>query len=517
MSEAVTVDTSGGTPRIAVDVGGVTRYASYASGTGGSALTFTYTPQVGDVDLDGVTVSSPVDLNGGTIVDLNGNPITNLTFTPPNTANVKVDYPSLSMDFINSDYILSGTHYATLPSFLTAAGGSFTRNSVGTYFDSSGNLQTAGNNTPRFDHDPVTHVAKGILIEEQRTNGVRNNNMQGSVAGTLGGGGVLPTTWQTTGSNGISIAVNGTGTESGISYIDIRFFGTTTTAGPRGVAFNTLTGCSATPSGNNKLSAYLKLQAGNLTNVSYWALIGQGRDIGGTPTGEYRASTPVFTSAALSQQRYNSSLVFTNAATDHYMPYLEFYPTGAGVPIDVTVRVGMPQCEQGAFVTSVIPTTNATVTRQSDIITVPTGGWYSQLSGTLYGYGTSVVMGIDHRLATVRKNASDYYGLRVTAANQAQLVAYDVGGIKSVTSGGVVPSGDVKIAAVQNSNDLAVAYNGGSLNSSAAWSPVTAAYLAIGYDGVALASGFAFMNGYIKGIKYYPNRISNTQLQLLTQ
>jgi hypothetical protein len=89
---------------------------------------------------------------------------------PPNTANVKVDYPSLSMDFIAGDYILFGTHYATLPSFLTAAGGSFTRNSVGTYFDSAGVMQTATAHTPRFDYDPVTLQPKGLLIEEQRTN-----------------------------------------------------------------------------------------------------------------------------------------------------------------------------------------------------------------------------------------------------------------------------------------------------------------------------------------------------------
>ena len=48
MSEAVTVT---GTPRIAVDVGGQTRYATYISGSGTNALTFTLSPQAGDVDL----------------------------------------------------------------------------------------------------------------------------------------------------------------------------------------------------------------------------------------------------------------------------------------------------------------------------------------------------------------------------------------------------------------------------------------------------------------------------------
>src|SRR3569623_848164 len=46
--EHVTVDTSGGTPRLALTVGGATVYAAYASGSGSSALVFTYTVQNGD-------------------------------------------------------------------------------------------------------------------------------------------------------------------------------------------------------------------------------------------------------------------------------------------------------------------------------------------------------------------------------------------------------------------------------------------------------------------------------------
>lgn len=62
MSEPVTVT---GTPRIAMNVGGKTRYATYDSGSGTSTLTFAYTMTSGDLDLNGITLSSPVDLNGG--------------------------------------------------------------------------------------------------------------------------------------------------------------------------------------------------------------------------------------------------------------------------------------------------------------------------------------------------------------------------------------------------------------------------------------------------------------------
>jgi hypothetical protein len=86
-SEPVTVT---GTPRIAINVGGVTRYANYVSNTG-SALTFSYQVQAGDFDPNGISFDTPqLDLNGATITDLAGNPLSNLSFTAPNTSNLKV-------------------------------------------------------------------------------------------------------------------------------------------------------------------------------------------------------------------------------------------------------------------------------------------------------------------------------------------------------------------------------------------------------------------------------------------
>jgi hypothetical protein len=73
--------------------------------------------------------------------------------------------PSLDMDFSTG----------TLDPRIT-----FTRASTATYFDVTGALQTAATNAPRFDYNPVTHAARGLLIEVARTNLLLNSATLGT-------------------------------------------------------------------------------------------------------------------------------------------------------------------------------------------------------------------------------------------------------------------------------------------------------------------------------------------------
>ena len=69
-SESVTVDTTGGTPRIEVRFGppGNSRYAGYMRGSGGAALVFAYVVMAGDADSNGLNVrANMLELQGGTI------------------------------------------------------------------------------------------------------------------------------------------------------------------------------------------------------------------------------------------------------------------------------------------------------------------------------------------------------------------------------------------------------------------------------------------------------------------
>ncbi|NIF30162.1 DUF4347 domain-containing protein [Pantoea sp. Tr-811] len=72
-SEPVVVDTSTGTPRLAVNIGGVTRYATYVSGSGTSALVFEYSIQPGNNSTSGISLGASIDLDGGSLTDAAGN------------------------------------------------------------------------------------------------------------------------------------------------------------------------------------------------------------------------------------------------------------------------------------------------------------------------------------------------------------------------------------------------------------------------------------------------------------
>lgn len=74
------------------------------------------------------------------------------------------------------------------PSSIGLADGSITRASVGTFFDSNGNLQTAPINQPRFTYNRVTGLFEGVLIEAASSNLLLNSATLGNQSVTLTSG-----------------------------------------------------------------------------------------------------------------------------------------------------------------------------------------------------------------------------------------------------------------------------------------------------------------------------------------
>lgn len=515
-SEAVNVDTGAGTPRIVLDVDGVTRYATYASGTGTANLTFTYTATAGDADLNGIGISSSnIDLNGGSISDLNGNPLSSVAFTAPVTSGVKVDYPSLAMDFLyDSDgrYTLNGTVYNDLSSFLGAAGGSFTRASVGTYFDSSGVLQTASSGTPRFDYDPVTNAAKGILIEESRTNVLANSQASGAVAGTPG---TLPTGWSIVyNPSGFSTQIVGSGTQNGMQYIDLRIYNNTVAS-----EFQVQAGpCSTTTSGTVWTgSLYLKIVGGSTTGFTQIRSRMTWRTSGGAYVGQ--SATNVIGSLGATNFYRGIVTAAAPATTGKVCSILNLY--AGSTALDLTLRIAAPQLEQGYFATSYIPTTAGAVTRQADNLIVPTsGGWFDASEGALMTQGVIPFLGgtTYPRTATLTDGTlTNYMALyvedAVADARRSEIVSG--GGVQmsqpltAYSAGTTLRQG---VTYQLNNSNIAMGGTLGTTDTSVTVPTVTS--LAIGGHSASVAR---YLNGWMQKVKYYPRRVGNTQLQLLTQ
>lgn len=74
MNEAILVT---GTPQLALNIGGSTVQANYASGSGSATLVFSYTILAGQTDTNGIGIAAnSITLNGGTLKDAAGNPAT---------------------------------------------------------------------------------------------------------------------------------------------------------------------------------------------------------------------------------------------------------------------------------------------------------------------------------------------------------------------------------------------------------------------------------------------------------
>ena len=207
---------------------------------------------------------------------------------------------------------------------------------------------------PRFND-----IARRLLIEGQRTNSFRNPRCEGAVAGTPG---TMPTFWSVGATLGLTSSVVGTGTEDGLSYVDVRFFGVPTSTGSLQINHDTAT--TGVSDGQVwTYSLFSRLVGGSLANLGQAALVAS------AGTGNTVASyTPQ--SSRLGSNR-NTSIVTAAGGATNVLARWRISVT-INLAVDFTVRLGAIQLELGAFVSSpIFPSvgTPATSTRGADNVT----------------------------------------------------------------------------------------------------------------------------------------------------
>jgi hypothetical protein len=389
---------------------------------------------------------------------------------------------------------------------------------VGEYIPTTSTINSA----PRFDHNPTTGESLGLLVEEQRTNSIRNNTMVGAVAGTPG---TLPTNWSTfTSLTGLTRQIVGTGTENGISYLDVKLSGTPSAAGSYFLQFETSTGVAASNGQTWTSSGYFKLAGGSLTGITTRNIAASLRDSGGGELGRVvTAFTP--TSSDIITQRVQATVTNNNASTAAQLNYIELVLSGAA--IDITLRIGLPQLEQGAFATSVILTDNTAPlgkTRNADVANI-TGtnfsSWYRQDEGTVF-------------VDALRSYSGNFPAFpNIVQFNDGTVnnlfAIYGISGGQAVTnftiqSGGVAQTDFVQVATnVPGPNRIAqalavnssmLAANGAlTLQDSSVAMPVGINRVTIGADRLSLSQ----WGGHIRRLVYWGQRLPNNVLQAITQ
>lgn len=177
------------------------------------------------------------------------------------------------------------------------------------------------------------------------------------------------------------------------------------------------------------------------------------------------------------------------------------------------------QLETAQTPTSYIPTTTVAVTRASDVLTMPTGGWYNATVGSFMVAGDDPYMG-----------SPSWPGLASlddgTAANAMHLYLDDAGadakkaeiyvggtGTLNLTGAAYTAGATLKQAMGYELNNSIVSMDGtlSALDTVVAIPAVTTLRLAYARGGTSPLSG------HIRTFKYYPLRATNTQIGLLSQ
>jgi hypothetical protein len=383
----------------------------------------------------------------------------------------------------------------------------FTRASTGSFFNSAGVLSSAATNEPRFDYNPSTLAAQGLLIEEARTNLLLQSAD-------------FTTTWGTT---NVTITANVLASPTG--NVDADLVIDTSASTEHYFAQN----CSTNTNQAYTQTVYAK--AGTAPSFRMMAVaIGSSSttsDIVFTQTaGVFTASgvAGLITSAtatAVGNGWYRCAITYTlnGTVTLHQMriyPYLSGIYVGTGLG---TYFFGA-QLEVGSFPTSYIPTTTTALTRAADVASVNTlSPWYNATEGTLYAevvyLGQLIGAGAETNSISLNDGTSDNRINVRTVRNPTnpQLdVLATTASVTQMDTAGFTPG----VVGTTYKRALAYALNSAQhcVDGTLDGATDTSFTVPTGINVLTLPTSVCAL--YARRITYYPRRLTNADLQTIT-
>jgi hypothetical protein len=440
-----------------------------------------------------ISVTSTADATGSSPSDLFMRLVSDagsLTYTGDGTSGLYIWGAQLEVGSAVTPYIQS-------PSVFTS------RASSGTYVGGNGLIQTATTNEARYDHDPVSLISKGLLLEEARTNLVLRSEEFDNAYWTK---------------SGATVSADQTASPIGTVTADKLIESAANSEHWAGRLFLGLPSAIYTCSiyakaaertelsifidtSVNRRTAYFNVSNGTLGAIS----TGITSTIQNIGNGWYRCSITLDAAEGMTNAVYTAAIGNSNIYLGDGTSGIYFW--GA-------------QLEVGAFPTSYIPTTSATVTRAADISTsvatsVFESSWYRQDEGTnLIEFretdrtGTRTPRSLSDGTASSRIDA--FLSSSLTVNNRLAIagVSYNPGN-STLSAAGTV---NKHVASAAPGSAIAVT-NGTLSTESAPPSLPVVNRIVIGADSI----GGTPFTGTISRLTYWPTRLGNEVLQRITQ
>jgi hypothetical protein len=363
-------------------------------------------------------------------------------------------------------------------------------------------LTSAAIDAPRFDYNPSTLAAQGLLIEESRTN-------------SLWQSADFTTTWSQT---NVTTTANTTASPDGGTNGDGLL---TTSAGASiGQTSQSFTaGSTITFSvfAKKNASNFLRVELGNLVSC-WWNL-----NTGATASNNAGSGNVLFSAKsiqAISNGWYRCVLTVTTSTVTTLLTSIYAADTdGNTSSLNSSIFLWGAQLEAGAFPTSYIPTTTTALTRAADVASVNTlSPWYNATEGTLYvqaqdmsdaAHATSQPRAVSINDNTT-SNTIDVSRIPASAQVRARVDVATVNQFNSLTTAWPLAT-QAKVALAYKENDFAACLGGGSVSTDPLGTIPIVTRMAIG--NITTSNGWV---GWIQRITYYPRRLSNAELQAIT-
>ena len=360
---------------------------------------------------------------------------------------------------------------------------------VGEYIPTTSTINSA----TRFHHDPTTGESLGLLVEESRTNLLQySQDFSNSYWSKL---------------SGLTVTANQSLAPDG-SQTGFLFTADPSTGGYLERSISVTSGTTYT------YSVYLK--RGNVATTLILLSGATFNNNGGNPVGTFNLDTATATFSngssgsitPVGNNWYRCVITATATATESRgQQFVRMSANGA------TVYVWGAQLEAGSFPTSYIPTTSSTVTRAADVAVISGSNfssWYRQDEGTVFVNQTSLST-VPQDFATVCQFNDTTTTNVLHIRKRSGFSQWAVGGESNLFMTRTINQPSVLSVAYKTDNTAFAAEGDLTSDSTCTIDPNKVEVL-IG-NGVTSDS---YLNGIIRRITYWPQRLPNETLQTIT-